>query len=475
MATINELYRKYLLSLSNRTPASLPANPLAPVPANPLGTYGGATMNELYQQYLLTQPGVGVSQNRYRDLMSQMGPATATMGTYSGTGLLPVSATPPPAFTSIPKIPAATTPAATTSKPVEVNPGGTSDFGSTSFLDNETEASRNDRMKSVDDLLGKVAKATIPGMGLLSAAQAAGVRANNVLAGLTVAQDAEAAARPANDFGVATQAEADAIDAAGGGSKSESDFGAATQAEADAIDAAGGGSKSQSDFGAATQAEADAIAEAAYYSNPTLSQKTPDEVQGLSRGMGLSFGVPSAYDFGFATQAEADAIDAAGRSGLSDPGETASNAADAAASQGVSDPGETASNAADAAAASAADAAAASDAASDAADAASDAASDASDSSSDSSSGDGGDGGDGGGDGGGGDGGGDGGGYAKGGKVIKAHLKGPNPKGPDEGYGGLLAGEFVIKKSAVKKYGEGLLGMINDGKIPVQKMKSLLV
>jgi len=64
--------------------------------------------------------------------------------------------------------------------------------------------------------------------------------------------------------------------------------------------------------------------------------------------------------------------------------------------------------------------------------------------------------------------------YAKGGKVIKAHLKGPDPRGPDEGYGALLGGEFVIKKSAVKKYGEGLLSMINDGKIPVQKMKSLL-
>jgi hypothetical protein len=65
-------------------------------------------------------------------------------------------------------------------------------------------------------------------------------------------------------------------------------------------------------------------------------------------------------------------------------------------------------------------------------------------------------------------------GFAKGGKVTKNRLKGPDPKGPDQGYGALLSGEFVIKKSAVKKYGEGLLGMINDGKIPVQKMKSLL-
>jgi hypothetical protein len=65
-------------------------------------------------------------------------------------------------------------------------------------------------------------------------------------------------------------------------------------------------------------------------------------------------------------------------------------------------------------------------------------------------------------------------GFAKGGKVTKNRLRGPDPKGPDQGYGALLSGEYVIKKSAVKKYGEGLLGMINEGKIPVQKIKSLL-
>ena len=65
-------------------------------------------------------------------------------------------------------------------------------------------------------------------------------------------------------------------------------------------------------------------------------------------------------------------------------------------------------------------------------------------------------------------------GYAKGGKVTKSRLKGPDPKGPDEGYGALLSGEYVIKKSAVNKYGTGLLDMINDGKIPAKKMKSLL-
>ena len=48
-------------------------------------------------------------------------------------------------------------------------------------------------------------------------------------------------------------------------------------------------------------------------------------------------------------------------------------------------------------------------------------------------------------------------GWAKGGKVTKDRLKGPDPKGPDEGYGALLGGEYVIKKSAVNKYGTGLL------------------
>jgi len=51
---------------------------------------------------------------------------------------------------------------------------------------------------------------------------------------------------------------------------------------------------------------------------------------------------------------------------------------------------------------------------------------------------------------------------------------GPNPPGPDDGAGMLQIGEYVIKKSAVKKYGAGLLDMINNGKIPAKKMKSLL-
>ena len=61
---------------------------------------------------------------------------------------------------------------------------------------------------------------------------------------------------------------------------------------------------------------------------------------------------------------------------------------------------------------------------------------------------------------------------ANGGPVDK--VGGPNPPGPDDGIGMLQLGEYVIKKSAVDKYGTGLLDMINNGKIPAKKMKSLL-
>ena len=69
-------------------------------------------------------------------------------------------------------------------------------------------------------------------------------------------------------------------------------------------------------------------------------------------------------------------------------------------------------------------------------------------------------------------GGGGGDGYAKGGMVDG--LFGMNPPGPDDGAGYLDRGEYVIKKSSVKKYGRGLLDMINEGKVPAKKIKSLL-
>jgi hypothetical protein len=62
--------------------------------------------------------------------------------------------------------------------------------------------------------------------------------------------------------------------------------------------------------------------------------------------------------------------------------------------------------------------------------------------------------------------------YNKGGMVDG--LFGINPPGPDDGAGYLERGEYVIKKSSVDKYGKGLLDMINEGKVPAKKMKSLL-
>ena len=62
--------------------------------------------------------------------------------------------------------------------------------------------------------------------------------------------------------------------------------------------------------------------------------------------------------------------------------------------------------------------------------------------------------------------------YARGGMVHG--LLGPNPKGPDDGAAFLDRGEYVIRKSSVKKYGRGLLDMINEGKVPAKKIKSLL-
>jgi hypothetical protein len=51
---------------------------------------------------------------------------------------------------------------------------------------------------------------------------------------------------------------------------------------------------------------------------------------------------------------------------------------------------------------------------------------------------------------------------------------GEDPPGPDDGAKYLDIGEYVIKKSSVNKYGRGLLDMINEGKVPAKKIRSLL-
>jgi hypothetical protein len=66
------------------------------------------------------------------------------------------------------------------------------------------------------------------------------------------------------------------------------------------------------------------------------------------------------------------------------------------------------------------------------------------------------------------------GGMAKGGMVHGGLMFGMNPPGPDDGAVNLDLGEYVIKKSSVDKYGKGLLSMINEGKVPAKKLKSLL-
>jgi hypothetical protein len=65
-------------------------------------------------------------------------------------------------------------------------------------------------------------------------------------------------------------------------------------------------------------------------------------------------------------------------------------------------------------------------------------------------------------------------GLAQGGMVHGGLMFGPNPKGPDDGAVNLDLGEYVIKKSSVDKYGKGLLDMINEGKMPAKKIRSLL-
>ena len=61
--------------------------------------------------------------------------------------------------------------------------------------------------------------------------------------------------------------------------------------------------------------------------------------------------------------------------------------------------------------------------------------------------------------------------YNKGGTVKK--LRGPNPPGPDDGYGGLQRGEEVVSVENVKKlkraHGADLFDMVHKGRLPVRK------
>ena len=58
--------------------------------------------------------------------------------------------------------------------------------------------------------------------------------------------------------------------------------------------------------------------------------------------------------------------------------------------------------------------------------------------------------------------------YNQGGMVDAENLMGQAP-GPDDGYGALQGGEYVIKKAAVDKYGQAMLDAINNGTFQFQQ------
>lgn len=62
-------------------------------------------------------------------------------------------------------------------------------------------------------------------------------------------------------------------------------------------------------------------------------------------------------------------------------------------------------------------------------------------------------------------------GFAKGGHVQKQSLFGPNPKGKDDGYAALDAGEFVLKSDAVKRIGTKALKALNEGRAKIVMIK----
>jgi hypothetical protein len=373
-----------------------------------------ATMEELYQQYLLTQPGGGGSQNRYRELMSQMRPFANPYP--ASTGLL---------AGAVPRTP-------------DIDPlgtyssggGGGSGGGMTdSTWDGMTDAQKADFYANNPNMAGITQFGqNIFGLSSLGQAQALFDRDRVNREGL-IAQgfDFNAYQKARDDFRetereYTRQQEAIAQARAQAQAQAQAE---AAQAQAEAAI----GSYAGASF-AEQQAIQQALAEQAAMNQPApafVPNATPQEI--MARGAAYMAQLDAAQQ-AIAQQASNDAAEAAVGSygGASFAEQQAINdAISAAQAQSISD--QSGANYGGY---------------------------DTSYGSGDTSGGFG------------------EGQYAKGGKVIKDHLKGPDPKGPDEGYGALLGGEFVIKKSAVKKYGEGLLSMINDGKIPAKKMKSLL-
>jgi len=57
--------------------------------------------------------------------------------------------------------------------------------------------------------------------------------------------------------------------------------------------------------------------------------------------------------------------------------------------------------------------------------------------------------------------------FARGGPVTADRLTGPNPRGPDDGYGALDAGEYVMRSSAVQRYGQEAMQALNEGRASI--------
>jgi len=397
-----------------------------------------ATMEELYQQYLLTQPVIGGSQNRYRDLMSQMRPFANPYP--AATGLLAGGTVAP----AVPKTPAKTSPMGTYGG----GGGGTGSGGMTnSTWDSMTDAQKasyyanNPTMAGItqfgQSLFGNTS------LGKLQGLFAPGFVADQGLIAMGVDPQAYQAAKETfrqseiNAMNRAAEAEAAAAAQAAAQSQAEQDTAAANVSSPTAVsmtsmqDVLNQDTAAMNAINAATRGPTDA-----------------ERQQALSFAMG-----------NFTAQREAEAAQQAANDAAAF--ESARQAAVESFRRGEiteqnfnqNDPAQV-----EAARQIAQETFRQSEITQQNQDAASGGGYNASDY----------------------------GGYTgsetqssgeafsnyKGGLVNQVF--GPDPKGPDDGASLLQIGEFVIKKSAVKKYGEGLLSMINDGKIPAKKLKSLL-
>ena len=63
-------------------------------------------------------------------------------------------------------------------------------------------------------------------------------------------------------------------------------------------------------------------------------------------------------------------------------------------------------------------------------------------------------------------------GSAKGGVITRNKLVGPNPPGPDSGYGKLELGEGVLTDKAIKFYGKGIVARLNRLQVPKERLRA---